>query len=419
MPAEPQSIITWDERRFLQLVEAVRERLLRERPQLLREPPGPDLRRRLEAFITQVLARPGGLPASLVTPALVRAIAAEMVGLGPIDRLLDDDGVTEIMVNGPHRIFVEREGRIEPFGGRFRNADHLVETINRIVAPLGRRVDPAHPFVDARLPSGDRVHAIVPPLAVDGPVLTIRRFRRERPALEELVRMGTLPAAAARYLAGAVRSRRNVLIAGATSSGKTTTLIALLRAATHPLERIIVLEEAAEIDLGPDRHVVRLEARPPGLDGHGAVPLRTLLRNALRMRPDRLVVGEVRGEEAADLMQALNTGHLGSVSTIHANSSLDALRRLEQLVLMAGENWPPELVREQVYRAIHLVVHQVRLSSGRRVVAEIVRVRPEGSVEPVLPAALPARARAVLPQSGGVSAEVRQEGGASGESRSG
>ena len=383
MPVEPQKMATGEDPRFLQLVEAVRERLLRERPQLLREPPGAELRRRLEAFVTQVLARPGGLPAPLITPSLVRAIAAEMVGLGPIDVLLDDDSVTEIMVNGPYRVFVERAGRIEPFPGRFRDDDHLLETINRIVAPLGRRVDPAHPFVDARLPSGDRVHAIVPPLAVDGPVLTIRRFRRQRPTLEDLVRLGTLSPAAARFLAEAVRSRRNLLIAGATSSGKTTTLIALLRAATHPLERVVVLEEAAEIDLGPDRHVVRLEARPPGLDGQGAVPLRVLLRNALRMRPDRLVVGEVRGEEAADLMQALNTGHLGSVSTIHANSSLDALRRLEQLVLMAGENWPVDLVREQIRRAIHLVVHQVRLPGGRRVVAEICRVLPDGRLEPV------------------------------------
>ena len=374
----------WPDRRLQELVEAVRGRLLRERPQLLYEAPGPELRQRLEAFVTQTLARtgiPAGAPGS---SGLVRAICAEMVGLGPIDRLLEDEDVTEIMVNGPRQIFVERAGRIEPFPGRFRSEDHLLETINRIVAPLGRRVDPAQPFVDARLPSGDRVHAIVPPLAADGPVLTIRRFRRRRPDLSDLVRSGSLTAAAARYLAAAVRSRRNVLISGATSSGKTTTLIALLRAATHPLERIITLEEAVEIDLGPDRHLVRLEARPPGIDGRGAVPLRTLLRNALRMRPDRLVVGEVRGEEAFDLMQALNTGHLGSVSTIHANNSLDALRRLEQLVLMAGEGVPPSLVREQVYRAIHVVVHQARYPDGRRVVAEIAEVDPAScSLRPV------------------------------------
>ena len=383
MPAEVAVPEPWNERRFLEVVEAVRERLLRERPQLLRQPPGPELRQRLEAFVTQVLARPGVAAGTVLAPGLVRAICAEMVGLGPIDALLGDDSVTEIMVNGPDRVFVERRGRIEPFPGRFRDADHLIETINRIVAPLGRRVDPAHPFVDARLPSGDRIHAIVPPLAVDGPVLTVRRFHRRRPALDDLVRMGTLTSAAAEFLVEAVRSRRNVLISGATSSGKTTTLIALLRAATHPWERVITLEEAAEIDLGPDRHVVRLEARPPGVDGQGAVPLRTLLRNALRMRPDRLVVGEVRGEEAADLMQALNTGHLGSISTIHANGSLDALRRLEQLVLMAGENWRPSLVREQVSRAIHLVVHQERVASGRRVVTEICEVRPGGRVRPV------------------------------------
>lgn len=359
---------------FRDLVERVRGRVLRERPQLLFEAPGPDLRRRLEAFVTQIIAREGVAARGPSHQDLVRAICAEMVGLGPIDALLEDDDVTEIMVNGPEQIFVERSGRIESFPARFWNEEHLLETVNRIVAPLGRRVDPAQPFVDARLPSGDRVHAIVPPLAPDGPVLTIRRFRRRRPGIDELVKLGTLSPAAAQYLVTAVRSRRNVLVCGATSSGKTSTLIALLRAATTPTERIISLEEAIEIDLGPNRHLVRLEARPPGVDGRGAVPLRTLLRNALRMRPDRLVVGEVRGEEAFDLMQALNTGHSGSVCTIHANSPLDALRRLEQLVLMAGEGVPATFVREQVYRAIHVLVHQVRLPDGRRVVREIVEV---------------------------------------------
>lgn len=361
---------------FHRLVEEVRARLLRERPQLMFEPPGPELRRRLEAYVTQALARLG-VTAIDAHHGLVRAICGEMIGLGPIDLLLEDEDVTEIMVNGPHRIFVERQGRIEPYPARFRNDEHLLETINRIVAPLGRRVDPAQPFVDARLPSGDRVHAIVPPLTPDGPVLTVRRFRRHRLDLEDLVRLGTLTRRAARYLTAAVRSRRNVLISGATSSGKTSTLIALLRAATAPTERIITLEEAVEIDLGADRHVVRLEARPPGIDGRGAVTLRTLLRNALRMRPDRLVVGEVRGEEAFDLMQALNTGHAGSCCTIHANSPWDALRRLEQLVLMAGEGVPAALVREQVLRAIHVIVHQVRLADGRRQVVEIASVDAE------------------------------------------
>lgn len=374
---------------FRDLVERVRGRVLRERPQLLFEAPGPDLRRRLEAFVAQVIAREGMAGPGSSHQDLVQAICAEMVGLGPIDSLLEDEEVTEIMVNGPEQIFMERAGRIEPYPARFWTEEHLLETVNRIVAPLGRRVDPAQPFVDARLPSGDRVHAIVPPLAPDGPVLTIRRFRRRRPDMEELVKLGTLTAAAARYLVEAVRCRRNVLVCGATSSGKTSTLIALLRAATTPAERIITLEEAIEIDLGPGRHLVRLEARPPGADGRGAVPLRTLLRNALRMRPDRLVVGEVRGEEAFDLMQALNTGHSGSVCTIHANGPLDALRRLEQLVLMAGEGVPATFVREQVYRAIHVLVHQVRLPDGRRVVREIVevdadhrRLRPVPGCEP-------------------------------------
>ncbi|HEY8415917.1 MAG TPA: ATPase, T2SS/T4P/T4SS family, partial [Thermaerobacter sp.] len=229
---------------FRDLVERVRGRVLRERPQLLFEAPGPDLRRRLEAFVAQVIAREGMAGPGSSHQDLVQAICAEMVGLGPIDSLLEDEEVTEIMVNGPEQIFVERAGRIEPYPARFWTEEHLLETVNRIVAPLGRRVDPAQPFVDARLPSGDRVHAIVPPLAPDGPVLTIRRFRRRRPDMEELVKLGTLTAAAARYLVEAVRCRRNVLVCGATSSGKTSTLIALLRAATTPAERIITLEEA-------------------------------------------------------------------------------------------------------------------------------------------------------------------------------
>ena len=307
------------------------------------------------------------------------ALAARVVrlatGLGPLEPLLSDARVDEVMVNGPGEVWVERAGRIEPTSVRFASEGELLHAIERILAPLGRRVDEASPLCDARLPDGSRVNVVIPPLALEGPCLTIRRFRRHGFSLDDLVAGGTLVAPLADYLAERVRSRASVLVSGGTGSGKTTTLNALSGAIPDG-ERIVTIEDAAELQLR-QRHVVRLEARPANVEGRGEVTIRTLVANALRMRPDRIVVGEVRGAEALDMLQALNTGHDGSLTTVHANSPADALRRVETLALMAGVGLPHEAIREQVASAIDLVVHQERAPDGsRRVesVAEVVRV---------------------------------------------
>jgi pilus assembly protein CpaF len=296
-------------------------------------------------------------------------------GLGPLDPLLCDPEVDEVMVNGPGEVFVERRGRLERAGVRFESPDELMHAIERILAPLGRRVDEASPLCDARLADGSRVHVVIPPLSLSGPCLTIRRFRRQGFSLRDLVRGGTLSGPAAQLLALCVAARASVLVSGGTGSGKTTTLNALSGAIPGG-ERIVTIEDAAELRLR-QRHVVRLEARPANLEGRGEVTIRTLVRSALRMRPDRIVVGEVRGGEALDMLQALNTGHDGSLTTVHANSPEDALRRVETLALMAGVGLPHAAVRDQVASAIDLVVHQARRPGGARVVesvTEVVRV---------------------------------------------
>ncbi|MEA2432184.1 MAG: pilus assembly protein CpaF [Thermoleophilaceae bacterium] len=308
------------------------------------------------------------------------ALAARVVrlatGLGPLEPLLADPAVDEVMVNGPAEVWVERRGRLERVESvRFGGEAELMHSIERILAPLGRRVDEASPLCDARLADGSRVNVAIPPLSLSGPCLTIRKFRRQGFSLDDLVAGGTLPEALADMLASCVRARASILVSGGTGSGKTTTLGAL-SAAIPDGERIVTIEDAAELRLR-QRHVVRLESRPANLEGRGEVTIRALVRNALRMRPDRIVVGEVRGAEALDMLMALNTGHEGSLTTVHANSPEDALRRVETLALMAGVGLPHEAVREQVASALQLVVHQARLPSGaRRIesVAEVVRV---------------------------------------------
>ncbi len=311
---------------------------------------------------------------------LVERILRDTVGLGPLEELLADPSVEEVMVNGPDRVWVERRGRIEPTGIRFATAEALRDTIERILAPLGRRVDELSPMVDARLPDGSRVNVVIPPLAVDGPAISIRRFASVRPGPRELVGLGTLPAELMDRLAGAVAERRSILITGGTGSGKTTLLNAL-SSFIDAAERVITIEDAAELALR-QRHVVRLESRPPSVEGRGEVTIRDLVRNALRMRPDRIVIGEVRGPEALDLLSALNTGHTGALSTLHANSPGDALRRLETLALMAGVGLPHAAIREQVARAIDLVVHLARDAAGARRVVEVATVsESSGAVE--------------------------------------
>ncbi len=296
-------------------------------------------------------------------------ILRDTVGLGPLEQVLADPAVTEVMVNGPHEVYVERRGRIEPTEVRFASEEALRDAIERILAPLGRRVDELSPMVDGRLADGSRVNVVIPPLSVDGPALSIRRFTGARPGPDELVASGTLTAELRDLLAEAVRGRRSMLISGGTGSGKTTLLNAL-SAYIGSEERVITIEDAAELRLRQP-HVVRLESRPPSVEGRGEVTIRDLLRNALRMRPDRIVIGEVRGGEALDLLTALNTGHDGALSTLHANSPADALRRLETLALMADVGLPHEAIREQVRRGIELVVHLARSPQGERRVVEV------------------------------------------------
>ncbi len=299
-------------------------------------------------------------------------IVRDTIGLGPLEDLLADPEVEELMVNGPAHVYVERHGRIEAADVSFAGDEELRNAIERILAPLGRRVDELNPMVDARLPDGSRVNVVIPPLAIDGPTISIRRFGARRPGPQELVELGTLSAAQCRLVEDAVAARRSVLISGGTGSGKTTLLNAL-SSFIAPGERVVTIEDAAELRL-QQPHVVRLESRPASVEGRGEVTIRDLLRNALRMRPDRIVIGEVRGAEALDLLTALNTGHGGALSTLHANSPADALGRLETLALMAGVGLPHEAIAEQVQRGIDLVIHLERRPDGSRHVAEIAEV---------------------------------------------
>jgi pilus assembly protein CpaF len=299
-------------------------------------------------------------------------IVRDSVGLGPLEVLLADPAVEEVMVNGPGRVYVERRGRIEPTDVAFADEEELRNAIERILAPLGRRVDELSPMVDARLADGSRVNVVIPPLAIDGPAVSIRRFGARRPGPDELVELGTMTGAQRQLLEAAVAGRRSVLVSGGTGSGKTTLLNAL-SGFVSPAERLVTIEDAAELRLRQP-HVVRLESRPAGIEGRGEVTIRDLLRNALRMRPDRIVIGEVRGAEALDLLTALNTGHDGALSTVHANSPADALSRLETLALMAGVGLPHAAVAEQVQRGIDLVVHLTRRPDGARRVTEIAEV---------------------------------------------
>ena len=310
---------------------------------------------------------------------LCELIRREAVGLGPLEELLADPAVEEVMVNGHERVYVERGGRVERTEIRFPTEQALRDAIERILTPLGRRVDELSPMVDARLEDGSRVHVVIPPLAVDGPSLSIRRFSAVRPNPDELVRLGTLTPELRDELAAAVGARRSILVSGGTGSGKTTLLNAL-SAFIDPDERVITIEDAAELRLRQP-HVVRLESRPANVEGRGVVTIRDLLRNALRMRPDRIVIGEVRGGEALDLLMALNTGHEGALSTVHANSPEDALRRIETLALIAGVGLPHDAIREQLGRGVDLVIHLARLGDGSRRVVEVSEVvRAAGSV---------------------------------------
>ncbi len=310
---------------------------------------------------------------------LTQEVADDILGYGPLEPLLRDPDISEVMVNGPDQIYVEASGKLTLAAAQFADEAHLRRTIDKIVAKVGRRVDEASPMVDARLPDGSRVNAVVAPIALDGSVLTIRKFAADPFRAEDLVSFGTLSASTWHFLQACVLGRMNILVSGGTGSGKTTTLN-VLSSAIPDDERIVTIEDAAELQLHQE-HVLRLESRPPNIEGRGAVAIRDLVRNSLRMRPDRIVVGEVRDGAALDMLQAMNTGHDGSLSTVHANTPRDALSRLETMVLMAGVDLPVRAIREQVCSAVDLVVQQARLKDGsRRIVAISEVVGMEGDV---------------------------------------
>src|SRR5213593_489647 len=303
---------------------------------------------------------------------LVIEIEHETFGLGPIEPLMQDPTVSDILVNGAREIYVERHGKLERTRVTFRDDAHLLQVIDRIVSAVGRRVDESSPMVDARLPDGSRVNAIIPPLALDGPVLSIRRFAKDPLRMADLIEYGTVTPALADVLRGAVQARLNILVSGGTGAGKTT-LLNVLSNAIPATERIVTIEDSAELQLQQD-HVVRLETRPANIEGQGAVSQRELVRNALRMRPDRIVVGEVRGAEVLDMLQAMNTGHDGSLSTVHANSTRDALSRVETMVLMSGLPLPMRAMRDYIASALDLVIHLSRLSDGTRKIVRLTEV---------------------------------------------
>jgi pilus assembly protein CpaF len=331
-----------------------------------------DLRERVLADVRDQLAQETGISRD-DRQRIALEIADDILGHGPLERLLADDSITEIMVNGPHEIWVERQGRLYETPVRFTDESHLRRIINKMVAQVGRRIDESSPMVDARLPDGSRVNAIIPPLSLSGPLVTIRKFGKRRLTLDDMIKLGTLSAETIEFLQRCIRAQLNMLISGGTGSGKTTLLNAL-SASIPEEERIVTIEDAAELLLN-QRHVLRLEARPKNLDGEGEVPIRQLLRNSLRMRPDRIIVGEVRGAEALDMLQAMNTGHDGSLSTIHANTARDALSRVETMVLMAGIDLPVRAIREQVASALDAVVQLERLEDGSRRVTSIYEVQ--------------------------------------------
>jgi pilus assembly protein CpaF len=369
-----------DEDAIARLAEALRSRLLerhRAAAAAGQLEPGRGLEEAVESLV--------GTEAALLDPAtrerLARRLIRDAVGLGPLEELLADPEVEEVLVNGPDRVYAERRGRLALTGVSFRDELQLRDVIERILGPIGRRVDELSPIADGRLPDGSRVNVVIPPLAVDGPALSIRRFAGFRPEPDELRRRGTLPAALLDRLAAAVRSRRNLIISGGTGSGKTTVLNAL-SSYLAPEERIVTIEDAAELRLRQP-HVVRLESRSASVEGRGEVTIRDLVRNALRMRPDRIVVGEVRGAEAMDLLVALNTGHRGALSTVHADGPEDALNRLETLAMMAGLGVPHAVVREQLLRAVDLVLHLRREGGGARravALAEVGRLGERAAV---------------------------------------
>ena len=337
------------------------------------------VRKSIEGMFNDFLAQEDIVIARADRVRLFDEIVAEVLGLGPLEKLLQDPTIDEIMVNGPHNVYIERRGKVERTPVTFDSDAHVERIIDRIVSPLGRRVDEGQPYVDARLPDGSRVNVIIPPLSLIGPTVTIRKFKKVPFTIEEVVKMGTFTAEFVEFIKACVEGKMNVIVSGGTGSGKTTTLN-MLSSFIPSTERIITIENAAELQLRQE-HVVTLESRPPNIEGRGEITMRDLVVNSLRMRPDRIIVGEVRAGEALDMLQAMNTGHEGSMSTIHANSPRESLHRLETMVLMAGVDLPLRAIREQIAGALNLIVQIERMRDGSRKVVSVTEVQGmEGDV---------------------------------------
>ena len=364
---------------YMDLKNRIQDRLIAELDPAMDISQTDEVRRTIEEMYDTILAQESIILSRTERQRLFEQIVAEILGYGPIEPLLADETITEIMVNGSQSIYIERKGVIEEVNTAFESDEHLMRIIDRIVAPLGRRIDESSPYVDARLPDGSRVNAIIPPLSLIGPVLTIRKFAKTPLTVENMIDFGTITPEAIEFLKACVIARLNMVVSGGTGSGKTT-FLNILSGFIPNRERIITIENAAELQLRQE-HVVTLESRPPNIEGKGEVSIRDLVINSLRMRPDRIIVGECRGGEALDMLQAMNTGHDGSLTTIHSNSPRDTLARLETMTLMAGMDLPLKAIREQVASAINLIIHQERMKDGSRKIVNIAEVQGmEGDV---------------------------------------
>ena len=358
---------------FVTLKERIQDKLIAELDPQMDISQTEEVRGTIEQLYEQILAQEGHILSRQERQRLFEQVVAEILGFGPLEPFLRDETVTEIMVNGPDKIFIERSGKLERVGMSFESNEHVMRIIDRIVSPLGRRIDESSPMVDARLPDGSRVNAVIPPLALNGPTLTIRKFAKIPLSVEDLISFGTATPEAIEFLKACVIARINIVVAGGTGSGKTT-LLNVLSGFIPGDERIVTVENAAELQLRQE-HVVTLESRPPNIEGKGEVTIRELVINCLRMRPDRIVVGECRGGEALDMLQAMNTGHDGSLTTAHANTPRDTLSRLETMCLMAGMELPARAIRDQIASAIDLIVQEERMRDGSRKIVNITEVQ--------------------------------------------